>query len=94
MRKWLREDWKFTVSVTSGQAEQYRLGLETGDSFTFWYECPGGFCPKTMGILYTYCEIIRCGGNFVHRGGKDPYELDFRCADGVLGLRLSARQTL
>lgn len=91
MRKWLQEDWEFTLTVTSGRAEQCRIGMEAGDSFTCRYECPGGFCPKTMGILYTYCEVVRCGGDFRLRGSKEPYELDFCCADGVLGLHLSAR---
>lgn len=26
MRKWIEEDWEFTVTVTEGRAEQCRLG--------------------------------------------------------------------
>ena len=41
-------------------------------------EAPAGFCPKTMPVLYTLCEIIRCGGSFRARGSDKDYEIDFR----------------
>jgi hypothetical protein len=25
-------------------------------------------CPKTMIKVYTWCEVIRCGGDFTYRG--------------------------
>ena len=84
MNKWISEDWEFTISVTSGKAEYCRLGFETGDTFQCKYEVPTGFCPKTMSILYTLCEIIRCGGNYLGRGSKKEYEIDFPCADGEI----------
>ena len=53
MRKWIEEDWEFTVTVTEGRAEQCRLGFERNDRFRCGYETPSGFCPKTMPVLYT-----------------------------------------
>lgn len=91
MRKWVEEDWEFTVTVFKGEAEQCRLGFEQGDSFTCEYEVPAGFCPKTMPVLYTLCEIIRCGGSFKARGSDQDYEICFNCADGPVSFRLEAR---
>lgn len=96
MKKWVQEDWRFTVEVVSGRPEKCRLGLEPGDRFACEYGCPvavegrAGFCPKTMGVLYAYCEIIRCGGDFLARGGTEPYVLEFPCADGPVRFRLTA----
>lgn len=92
MRKWIEEDWEFTVAVTEGEAWQCRLGFEKGDSFICQYEVPAGFCPKTMWVLYTLCEIIRCGGSFKARGSNLDYEIDFKCADGPVQFRLTARR--
>ena len=57
MHKQLEEDWRFEITVIRGDAKLCRLGLESGDLFTCGYECPAGFCPKTMPVLYTLCEI-------------------------------------
>ena len=92
MRQWMTEDWQFTISVSEGTAEKCRLGFETGDEFQCEYAVPSGFCPKTMTVLHTLCEIIRCGGDFTHRGSDKPYEIDFPCADGVVRFHLSARK--
>lgn len=91
MNKWISEDWEFTISVTSGKAEHCRLGFETGDTFQCKYEVPTGFCPKTMSVLYTLCEIIRCGGNYLSRGSKKEYEIEFPCADGEIVFLLQAK---
>lgn len=91
MRPWIKEDWEFTLTVVQGRSESCRIGLETGDEFTFCYALPAGICPKTVPQLHTLCEIIRCGGDFTHRGSPDPHSIDFPCADGVLTFRLSAR---
>lgn len=88
MNKWISEDWEFTISVVSGKAEHCRLGFETGDTFQCQYEVPTGICPKTMPVLYTLCEIIRCGGNELSRGSKKEYETDFPCADGEINFLL------
>ena len=92
MKKWIEEDWEFTVTVTDGRAEQCRLGFERNDRFRCEYGTPSGFCPKTMPVLYTLCEIIRCGGSFKARGSDKDYEIEFGCADGPVRFRLSARK--
>ena len=92
MRKWIEEDWEFTVTVTEGRAEQCRLGFERNDRFRCGYGTPSGFCPKTMPVLYTLCEIIRCGGSFKARGSDKDYEIEDGCADGPVRFRLSARK--
>lgn len=92
MKPWIHEDWEFTLTVLRGRACDCRIGLEAGDSFTFRYALPAGMCPKTAPQLYTFCEIIRCGGDFTHRGSPDPYLIDFSCADGVTAFRLIARR--
>ena len=47
-------------------------------------------CPKTMAQLYTWCEVIRCGGDFTYRGLKEKYEMDIPCADGCIKFHLKA----
>ena len=91
MNKWVTEDWEFDITITRGKAGHCRLGLEEGDKFIFQYETPAGFCPKSMGNLYTWCEVIRCGGDFTLRGCKDKYAMDLACADGCIHYRLTAR---
>lgn len=92
MHPWIQEDWEFTLTVLQGESTQCRIGLETGDEFTFCYALPAGICPKTVPQLHTLCEIIRCGGDFTRRGSPDMYHIDFPCADGVLRFRLQARR--
>ena len=90
MNKWVTEDWGFEITVTRGKAGHCRLGLQEGDKFRFEYGTPAGFCPKTTGTVYTWCEVIRCGGDFTLRGSKDRYAMDLACADGCISFRLSA----
>ena len=92
MKKWVVEDWEFIVTVLKGKAAECRLGFEEGDMFYCQYEVPAGFCPKTMPVLYTLCEIIRCGGNFSARGSDKDDEIDFGCADGAVQFHLEARK--
>ena len=91
MKKTIIEDWEFEIVVTNGLANQCRMGFEAGDKFTCKYECPTGFCPKTMPTLHTLCEIARCGGDFKLRGSKSSNEVDFCCADGLIEFRLYAK---
>lgn len=79
MKPWVVEDWRFELTVTDGKAGQCRLGLETGDSFVFSYECPAGICPRVMTELFTWCEVIRCGGDFTYRGEKEKYAMALIC---------------
>ncbi len=92
MRQWMIEDWLFTITVTDGKADACRLGFETGDQFLCKYAVPTGFCPKTMPIVHMLCEIIRCGGDFTHRGSNKPYEIDFPCVDGMITFHLTAQK--
>lgn len=32
-----------------------------------------------MTELFTWCEVIRCGGDFTYRGEKEKYEMDLSC---------------
>jgi uncharacterized repeat protein (TIGR04076 family) len=90
MRQWVTEDWEFELTVTEGKAGHCRLGFEKGDRFVFRYGCPAGMCPKTMQQIYTWCEVIRCGGDFTYRGCPQKYEMDIGCADGCIGFHLRA----
>lgn len=92
MRKWIVEDWQFTITVKKGRAEECRLGFEAGDEFVCEYAVPAGFCPKTMPVLHTLCEVIRNGGDFTHRGSDAPCEIDFPCADGAICFHLTAQR--
>ena len=47
-------------------------------------------CPKTMTQLYTWCEVIRCGGDFTYRGEKEKYEMNIPCTDGSISFHLKA----
>ena len=91
MRGWMREDWAFEITVTDGKAEHCRIGLETGDRFSFEYGCPAGFCPRAMIEIFTWCEVIRCGGDFTARVSKDKYVMDFPCPCNCVQLRLEAK---
>ena len=90
MHKTIVEDWEFTVEVLS--AGPCRAGFEPGDTFTCQYECPAGFCPKTMGNLHALCEVARAGGDYQLLGGQSADQINFVCADGVVRFRLTARR--
>jgi len=92
MKRWLEEEWTFEIEVMEGEACHCRMGLETGDRFECTYECPAGFCPKTMHQLHTLCEIVRCGGDLRMRGSTDPHRIDFMCADHVIRFRMTAKR--
>jgi uncharacterized repeat protein (TIGR04076 family) len=96
MKKWIDEDYSFTITVIDGIWGPYdthvrigcRNGHEIGDTYTCQYGCPepvngeGGFCTKTVQKLYEIEEAIR--------HGKSPTEVDFKCADGCVTFRLQA----
>ncbi len=90
MKKWITEDWQFTLTATQGKAAACRLGIEAGDSFVFSYGCPADSCPRVMADVFTWCEVIRCGGDFTYRGEKEKYEMTLRCPCGSILFRLSA----
>lgn len=90
MKKWCVEDWKFELTVIEGKAAHCRLGLETGDKFVFSYECPAGICPRVMMEMFTWCEVIRCGGDFTYRGERNKYEMVRPCPCGCIKFHLKA----
>ena len=90
MKKWIVEDRAFEVTVIKGEAQNCRLGLEKGDAFRFEYGCPADFCPRAMADIHTWCEVIRCGGDFTHRGSKYKYEMTFPCPCHCLEFSLRA----
>ena len=65
-------------------------GLEKGDKFTFTYECPAGMCPRVMEQVYTWCEVIRCGGDFTYRGSKEKYGMNLVCPCKSIHFHLKA----
>ena len=91
MRKWIVEDWQFELTAIEGKAENCRAGIEKGDKFTFSYECPAGMCPRVMSELYTWCEVIRCGGDFTYRGSADKFDMDISCPCGQINFHLKAK---
>ncbi len=92
MKKWIDEEWEFHITAIKGEAPHCRMGIEKGDTFYCTYSCPAGFCPKTMPVLHTLCEIVRCGGNYKLRGSKSEHEITFPCADGCIEFKLTAKQ--
>jgi uncharacterized repeat protein (TIGR04076 family) len=88
MNKTIVEDWEFTISVI--RQNSCRMGFEVGDTFYCKYECPAGFCPKTMAVLHSLCEAARAGGDYTLLGGQTKNQIDFSCADGVIKFRLTA----
>ncbi|WMJ87425.1 TIGR04076 family protein [Anaerocolumna sp. MB42-C2] len=90
MNKTIVEDWEFIITVTS--AKPCRMGYEVGDTFYCKYECPSGFCPKTMAVLHSYCEVARGGGDYQLLGGNAKNEINFGCADGTVQFNLVAKK--
>jgi len=91
MKKWIVEDWEFELTVINGEAKNCRLGLEKGDKFIFQYECPANLCPRVMTELFTWCEVIRCGGDFTHRGNTEKYEMNIKCPCQCIEFHLLAK---
>ena len=88
MKKTIKEDWTFEIRVIRDGG--CRMGFEEGDIFSCMYECPSGFCPKTMSVLHSLCEAARSGGDYRLLGGSARDTIDFTCADGVIKFRLHA----
>lgn len=90
MKKWVMEDWSFELTAIDGRAMDCRLGIEKGDKYIFSYECPAGMCPRVMTELFTWCEVIRCGGDFTYRGEKEKHEMNLLCPCGSIKFHLKA----
>lgn len=93
MKRWYQEDCLFQIEVIrvgkQNKAEECRLGLEPGDTFTCAYETPAGFCPTSFVKIFPSMEVVRCGGDLRNLGGKDPYEITFLCPDGVVLFKIT-----
>ena len=96
MKKWYAEDWSFTIEVLrvgkEDKAEECRLGLECGDTFTCQYETPAGFCPTAFIKIFPALEVVRCGGDLRNLGGKSQAEISFLCPDGAVKFKLTGNQ--
>jgi uncharacterized repeat protein (TIGR04076 family) len=94
MKKWYAEDWTFTIEVLQvgkeNKAEECRLGLEVGDTFTCGYETPADFCPTSFIKIFPAMEVVRCNGDLRQLGAANPHEMTFRCPDGVVLFRITA----
>jgi uncharacterized repeat protein (TIGR04076 family) len=95
MKKWYRENWRFRIDVLSVGADDKptncRMGFELGDAFECTYECPSGFCSKSMLKLFPVFEAVRSGGDLTNLGGDGPAEMRVVCPDGVVMFRLTAQ---
>jgi len=93
MKSWYREDWHFTIEVLKvgkqDKAEECRLGLEPGDTFTCDYETPAGFCPTSFIKIFPAMEALRCNGDLRCLGAQVFNEIKFLCPDGVVWFKLS-----
>jgi len=96
MKKWYKEDWTFSIEVTSvgkkNAPTECRIGLEPGDTFACAYECPAGFCSKSMLKVFPILEAARSGGNLQNLGGDAPGQMTVLCPDGVVKYRITAKQ--
>jgi len=98
MKKWYPEDWRFKIEVLKvgkdNKAEECRLGLEPGDTFSCQFETPAGFCPTSFIKIFPSLEVVRCGGDLHALGGRSPTEMTFQCPDGAVKFRLTSEKVL
>ena len=96
MIKWIVEDYEFQITVISlapdNDPKRCRMGFEVGDVFTCKYECPAGFCPKSMGKLHALCDVVRAEGDLRLLGGDAVRSIRFTCADGPVLFRLEGNK--
>jgi uncharacterized repeat protein (TIGR04076 family) len=76
---------------TDGKPENCRNGHEIGDTYDCEYDCPGGFCSKSMAKLFLLMEAIRSGGDLSNLlAGASKHSGEFHCPDGVVKFRIKA----
>ena len=96
MKKWYKEDWRFRTEVMSvgkdDKPESCRMGFELGDSFECTYECPAGFCSKSMLKVFPVLEAVRSGGDLRNLGGSGRHEMTLVCPDGVVKYKVTAEK--
>ena len=97
MKKWYPEDWLFRIEVIgvgkNNAATECRMGFEPGDAFECAYECPTGFCSKSMLKVFPIFEAVRSGGDLRNLGGSGPLTMTLVCPDGVVRYRITASRT-
>ena len=101
MKKWLDEEYEFTIEVTGflqgDTTEHYcRNGEEVGDRYHCTYGSPVngqgyGICPKAMLTLFPLMEAVRAGGDLTKTGGEGKYTKTVVCPDGCVLFRLMAK---
>jgi uncharacterized repeat protein (TIGR04076 family) len=96
MKKWYKEDWQFTISTQSvgkkNRAEECRIGLEAGDTFTCEYSTPGDFCPTAFCKIFPALEVMRCEGDLRLFGAQKTNEVNISCPDGVVTFRVVGKK--
>lgn len=97
MKKWYPEDWAFTIEVLAvgrqNSPTECRMGFEPGDVFECAYDCPAGFCSKSILKVFPILEVVRGGGDLRNLGGTAPHQMSFLCPDGVVKYRVIAKKT-
>ena len=96
MQNWYPEEWEFTLRVLQVGAHNdpraCRNGHQPGDTYVCRYDCPEGFCSKSLCKAFPLMEAVRSGGDLRNLGGDAPQAMTFVCPDGVVRLRLEARR--
>jgi len=96
MKKFIEEDYSFTITVVDGVrnkngAIDCRNGHEVGDTYVCEYGCPGGFCSKSMLKLFPLLEAVRAGGDLGNLvANAERHKCVFTCADGCVKFTLEA----
>ena len=91
MKNLYKEDYSFKVTVVSGIPEHCRNGHEAGDVYACEYGCPGGFCSKSMLMLFPLTEAVRAGGDLSNLlSGAAKHSGEFICPNGVVTFKLEA----
>ena len=95
MLNWYKEDYQFKITVVSvgpdGEPKRCRKGHEIGDTYTCEYGCPGGFCSKSMAILFPLMEAVRSGGELSNLlTGASKHTGMFVCPFNIVTFKLEA----
>ena len=95
MKTVYKEEYTFQITAVSlgkvGRPENCRNGHEVGDTYTCEYGCPGGFCSKSMLVVFPLMEAVRSGGDLSNLlPGASQHSGEFICPNGVVTFRLEA----
>jgi len=91
MKNWYKEDYSYKITVVSSKPGHCRNGHEVGDVYSCEYGCPGGFCSKSMSVLFPLMEAVRAGGDLSNLlSGATKHAGEFVCPNGVVTFELEA----